>query len=118
MIAKITIVAILLLVSGCSQHMVGQDPKAVAPVSTKTSDGWRLRRLAFAPIQYEFSNAGKRQTETENSTRRDLLSVTRKILSDEKGYEVIPLQIYEEIIPQKFHISEEQFKEHLDLVTG
>lgn len=113
MIAKMKIVVILLLVSGCAQHMAGQDPSALY----QTSDVWRLRRLAIAPIQYEFSNGGERQTETENSTRRELLFVTRKILGDEKGYEVVPLQIYEDIILQKFNISEEQFKEHLDLLT-
>ena len=115
MVVKITI--LLLFISGCSQQIVRQDPKDITPVSYQASDAWRLRRLAIAPIQYEFSNGGERQMETENSTRRELLSAMRKILSDEKGYEVVPLQIYEDIIAQKFHLSEKQFKEQLDLLT-
>jgi hypothetical protein len=115
--ARVKAAMIFFLLSGCSQQVVRQDPGKLAPVSYQSSDVGRLRRLALAPIQYEFSNGGLRQTETENGTRRELLSVTRKILGDEKGYEAIPFQIYEDIIPQKFHMSEEQFREHLDLLT-
>jgi hypothetical protein len=116
----VKIITMLLFLSGCSQQMFRQDPKGIAAVSYQTHDGWRLRRLAIAPIQYEFSKGGERQTETENATRRELLSVTRKILSEEKEYELIPLQIqiYEDIIVQKFSLSEEQFKEHLDFLTA
>jgi len=113
MIAKIKMIIILLLFSGCAQHMAGQEPRSLY----QTAERWRLRRLVIAPIQYEVSNGGERQTETENSARRTLLATARKILSDEKGYEVIPLQIYEDIIPQKFNLSVEQFRQQFDLLT-
>jgi len=113
MIAKIKIIIILLLVSGCTQQMVRQDPRGLY----QTSDVWRRRRLAIAPIQYEFSRGGDRDVKTEDSVRRELLTAARKILSEEKGYEATPLQIYEDIIPQKFNMFEEQFREHLDLLT-
>jgi hypothetical protein len=122
MTASVKTVLICLLLSGCSQQTTWQDPRQVKPMSgeiskeeMKRSVG-SLRRLAVAPVEYLYSRGGERIQELEDQTERNVLSEALKLASS-KGYIVTPLFIYDDLIPQKFNISQKEFREYLDLLT-
>jgi hypothetical protein len=122
MTASVKTVLICLLLSGCSQQTTSQDPRQVKSMSgeisreeIKRSVG-SLRRLAVASVKYRYFRGAERIPELEDQTERNLLAEALK-LAGSKGYTVIPLYIYDDLIPQKFNISQKEFGENLDLLT-
>jgi hypothetical protein len=115
-------VMICLLLSGCSQQTVWQDPRQLTPMSEDISkEGIKrsvgsLRRLAVAPVKYRYFRGAERIPELEDQTERNLLSEALKLVGS-KGYTVTPLYIYDDLILQKFNISQKKFREYLDLLT-
>jgi hypothetical protein len=75
-----------------------------------------LRRLALAPVKYRYFRGAEQIPELEVQTARNLLSEALK-LAGSKGYTVTPLYIYDDLIPQKFNISQKEFREYINLLT-
>jgi hypothetical protein len=114
-------IIIFLLLSGCSHQVIWKHPgeptgesKAVRTASKPARAD--LRRLVVAPVKYRyFRSAGDRNEELENQTAQALLSEAMK-LARSRGYAVIPLYIYEDIIPQKFKLTQTGLGEYLYLL--
>jgi hypothetical protein len=75
-----------------------------------------LLRLAVAPVKYRYFRGAERIPELEDQNERNLLSEALKVAGS-KGYTVTPLYIYDDLILQKFNISQKEFREYLDLLT-
>ena len=104
----------LCLCSACVSTSVWQASGEFTPLSYRRADeGFarsvgKLRRLVLLPVRLEQA----RQEVVEGWSSRAL-----RILSDQKGYEVIPLDLYEDIIATRLDVSVEETRRNADRLT-
>jgi hypothetical protein len=53
----------------------------------------------------------------ENYFKKALLSETMSLLNDWKGYEAVPIDLYEDVLREKLNLSHEQIQKHMDVLA-
>lgn len=124
---------LLLLCSACSSA-VWQDSRDISPISYQISEEHiersvgRLRRLAIAPVRFKqhvdvwdsyFSSEKRESRRAGREAEKEiaLFSKTVNQLTEEKGYEVVPFTLYEDILTEKLKWSTEQVHQHLGVLA-
>lgn len=122
----VLVAALVALSSACS-HRVWEDRMGVSPISYKVPQGQdvrsvgSLRRLVIAPIRFQEGKniwhwSGSRTTQ-EAIIQRSLLGQATNHLSRDKGYDAIPLEVYEDMYPQVLGLSPEGMLQYMDLLA-
>ncbi|MFQ5539137.1 MAG: hypothetical protein ACE5FB_01955 [Candidatus Binatia bacterium] len=127
-LAYLAAAVLFVLCSACS-HRVWQDSAEITPISYQIPKGQDkrsvglLRRLAIVPIRFlqghdiwDWSTSENLRAAGEASVQRALLSQTINLLSS-LGYDVVPLEIYEDIYQEKLTISPAEMQDYLDVLA-
>lgn len=110
---------------GCSSHF-WQESRNITPVSYQAAEAGvtqtvgRLRRLVILPLRYERNHAIFESSLTEGQKRkiaRAVLVKTTEHLANLKGYEVITLEMYEDIYPEKLGLTPETVAKDVAALT-
>jgi hypothetical protein len=118
---------LLFALSACSTTTVSQDSTEITAItdnrpnaSVERSVG-KLRRLAIAPVGYKVIEGSFVAlfggTTNENNFKKALLSETMSLLNDWKGYEAVPIDLYEDVLREKLNPSDEQIQKHMDVLA-
>lgn len=122
------VATIVFLFSACSAH-VWEDPGTITPVSYQRLEGriersvGKLRRLLLVPARYRegkqwFADApGSSTVDKEDAVSRELTSAALRVLSEYKGYEVIPLHLYEDMSPERLGVSAEELEKQIEALA-
>ncbi len=71
----------------------------------------KLRRLVLLPVKHEMKQIlSKREPEQKNYKvfTGAIASSVRELLVNTKGYDVVPMDLYEDMLPEKLYLSREQ----------
>ncbi len=117
------VLSVLLSLVACSTRVLWQDPKDLLPISYRSTKApvaltvGRLRRLVIAPVRFAWIQDGKHVSQVEEQVKRELTSLTLRVLTDQKGYEAIPLELYEDIYQEKLQLSRGEVETSIAALT-
>jgi len=122
MIRRVPTVALSVLCVACSATK-WQQPGEIRPSTYQMSEErikrsvGKLRRLAITPIRYEHVKDGTRVPDKELPVTREWSSMALSHLRDWKGYEVAPLELYDDMYPQKLGRSRDEIDRSLEALA-
>ena len=113
---------VLLLCTACSSTNTWQTTGEITPLSyRRTNEGvtqsvCKLRLLVILPIRVEYLKDGKRVADLEAHVVENLSSRAFTILSAQKGYEVMPFDLYNDVLRDRLNVSSEELHRYVDLL--
>ncbi len=122
-----SIAFLLFAMSACSTIKVSQDSTEITAITDNRANAsversvGKLRRLVIAPVGYKVIEGSFIAlfggTMNENNFKKALLSETMSLLNDWKGYEAVPIDLYEDVLREKLNLSDEQIQKYMDVLA-
>lgn len=116
---------LFLFCQGCSSHF-WQVSRDITPISYQAAEEGvkrtvgKLRRLVILPVRYERNRVIFEGNPTEGQkkgTARTVLLKVKEHLVDWKGYEVVLLEMYEDIYPEKLGLTPDAVAKDIAALT-